>query len=65
MLPMFSNLDYTTRKLSSSVIVSMSTYVPLVFTKQELAAYDFLDESCVYLRVRRGRVHVPMCGFRS
>lgn len=57
MLPLFANSNYVRHKISSSVMVSMSTHVPMVFTEEELAAYSFLDESCVYLRVRRSRAH--------
>lgn len=55
MLPMFGapkDSPYLKYKFTSSAMVSLSTHVPLVFSKDELEAYSFFDESCVFLRVR-------------
>lgn len=67
MLPMFGaskDSPYLKWKFTSSVIVSLSTHVPLVFAKHELDAYSFFDDSCVFLRVRTWPMHAWGTGVR-
>lgn len=50
-LPLFANRDYITEKASSSILMSLMTGTPLLFTREEVRAYSFLDASCAYVRV--------------
>lgn len=73
MLMLLGNINYLVQKMSSTVVSSLMTGVPIIADSQVLASYTFLKPEHVFLigpheteidvmqRVRRGRPSLKLC----
>ncbi|KXZ47353.1 hypothetical protein GPECTOR_36g76 [Gonium pectorale] len=50
LIPAFGNNQYLTTRLSSTVLASLTTCVPIIATREFLDAYSFLSEDHVFLQ---------------